>query len=327
MKQPGPPQDRRLADRESAQTRKPGPGRDEGPRILVHYYHKMKWQRVHTMRVAWEAKKGPHSDDAFPAVVIRPSIPGAIVTPPEQTLGAAPSSEVTFYVTSLALGKIPAARVEVLAAGTTAEDISLPMKTVRQRLTRVLLALTILVPAFLLWVLKFEPLEGTIPHKVPTFQANMPPPGNDQPRPPLPPAGSAPQSRTIKEPGTPGEVLAYQLDQEQLVPKIPYVTEPVLEGLKVSYDFLWILSANDPLAFYVGLGLLVLTGVSWFAHLSARGRRRSRPIRLAPQEAARDAVRVPPSEGSEEPLEIIDISPGQAGASIPPARARGPRSD
>jgi hypothetical protein len=288
----------------------------------------MKWRRVHTLRVTWDAKKGSRADAAFAPVVIRPTIPGAIVTPQEQILDASPSSEATFYVTSLALGKIPAARVEVIAAGSKADDISLPMKTVRQRLTKVLLALTILVPAFLLWILKFEPLEGTVPQRVPAYQADVPRAGNDQARPRNPPAGAgAPGFRVIDHPGTPGEVLAYLIEKEHLLPEIPYVTGPVVEGLKVSYDFLWHLSATDPLEFYVGLGLLVLTGTSWVAHLSARSRRRSRPIRLAPQEAARHGARVPPPAGRDEPVEIIDIPPGQAGAHIPPARAGEPRSD
>jgi hypothetical protein len=282
----------------------------------------MKWQRVHTLKVRWEETAGPPTAASLPRVVVRPAIPGALVTPQEQTLDpAADAPEVTFYVTPVALGTLPDPRVEVIPAGGKPEAISLPMKSLYQRLTKVLLLLTFVVSAFLLY-LKYEPLEASLP--LPKYQelfgggvnrspkAKLPRPreGNDQKAPRVP----------INIPLNPGQALEYHLRTQHLLPDIPEVTNPLAHGLGVAYLFLWNLSESDPVAFYVGLILLLLTGISWVTHLSARGRRRSRPIPLSPPEVSRR----PPGFRAEEPTQVAEIrgreleQPGKKG---PPAPA------
>jgi hypothetical protein len=249
----------------------------------------MKHQRAHALRVEWQMDPG--GQPAAGPVVVRPTIAGALVTPAEQILApGGPPAE--FHVTPVALGNMPEARVDLtpLAGGRT--TVPLPMKSVRQRLTKVLLVLAVVVPALLLYFTKYERLEGTVPLFENQGQVKGPravgpaPPGIK----PVSPSGggvkAAPNRQRI-EPGparpmrraNPGEVLkGYIIDN---VPAIPGVTEPVAAGIGAAYYFLCAISEQDPLAFYVGVLFLVLAGASWLSHRRAAARRRSNPLALA----------------------------------------------
>jgi hypothetical protein len=259
----------------------------------VRYYHKMKLQKVYPLRVEWQPAPRSAGQQTPPTVVVQPVIPGALVAPARLTLDAAPDTEAVFYVTPLARGRMPEARVEATPPKGETVEIDLPMKSVTQRLTKWLLLLTFLVPALMLYFLKYEKLEGKVSVTKPA-----------QAQKPQGEGGQAPQTVTIWVPGNPGEVLRDLLKDN--LPNIPYVTEPVAEGLGKGYDFLVNMEkGHSYLPFYVGLALLVMTATSWFAHLGARGRRRSKPFPVAPPAPARPAPAPVESEEApeEEPVE------------------------
>jgi hypothetical protein len=234
--------------------------------VVVRFYRKMRLNRVHALRVAWQSPGGIAPPGASPPpVVVRPVIPGSLVVPAEQELPPS-GMEAVFYVTPLARGKLPGARLDVAPAQAAPTPVPLRMRSVTQRLTKFLLLLTLIVPPLLFYVTSKEGrLEGMIDRQVPA-----------------PARGGGAQTRTIRTPGEPGEVLEKWINDERVVPSVPYVTENVAYGLGTAYDFLYHMAEADPLAFYVGVILLALTVASWLLHLATRGRRRARIALPAP---------------------------------------------
>src|SRR5207245_3768708 len=115
-------------------------------RLGIRFYRRMKLNRVYPLSVQVPAAAWGRASLASVPVRIRPLIPGAHVVPAEAELDLArPNAAVSFYVTPLAKGRLAGARVEVHQQGLLAQEVSLPMKSVTQRLTWVLLALTIIV--------------------------------------------------------------------------------------------------------------------------------------------------------------------------------------
>jgi hypothetical protein len=155
MKPPVPAKGKAPAPRKEPQTRREPAGGGASAELKVVYPRRMNPQRVYALTVtATRAVKG----SAEP-VVLRPVIPGALVTPAEQKLDVArPGDKVTFAVTPLARGRLPGPRIEVLQDGKPPQNIPLSMKGSTQRLTRLLLLLAILVPA-LLWYLRAYPVQ------------------------------------------------------------------------------------------------------------------------------------------------------------------------
>jgi hypothetical protein len=141
--------------------------------LRVRYYYRMKPQRVYPLVV--EVLRGTASPGAAPdPVVVRPLIPGAHVVPAEHTLDVNRVGErANFYVTPLARGRLPAPCVEVLQHGRPVGSIPLRMKGVTQRLTWLLLLLTLLVPG-VLYYYTHHPLTGTVPHKLVTPDLDVP---------------------------------------------------------------------------------------------------------------------------------------------------------
>jgi hypothetical protein len=185
--------------------------------------------------------------------VVRPVIPGTLVTPAEQTLTATASpARVMFYVTPLVKGRIREARVEVGPPHGTSAEVTLPMRVVTQRLTKWLLLLTVVLPCVLFYYTAYQPLKGTIPHKSPTG--------------------------TVWVAGNPGDVLEYRI--KNVLRDFPEaVRDNVAYGLGKAYEWLWNLTTEGmPLSLYLAVALLVLTGASWLARRPARGRRRSKPL-------------------------------------------------
>ena len=163
MKQPVPPRGHAA------------PGPDAAPRgrapsapkldLRVRYYYRMKPQRVYPLVVEVPRGAAPPGPVLEP-VVVRPLIPGAHVVPAEQSLDVhRPGGQVTFYVTPLVRGRVPAPRVEVLQHGRPAGEIGLRMKAVTQRATWFLLLLTLLVPCLVFYATR-HPLTAVIRHKL-----------------------------------------------------------------------------------------------------------------------------------------------------------------
>ncbi|HXG10665.1 MAG TPA: hypothetical protein VNK04_12985 [Gemmataceae bacterium] len=218
----------------------------------VRYYCCMKPQRVYPLTVEVQAgRSGPSAGPSTP-ILVRPVIPGALVTPAEQRLDATqPGARATFQITPLARRRLPEARVEVLQHGQVADRIGLRMKSVTQFRTWVLAALTLLVPWFLLMITtdRYWKLRGSLPHLPPEVVAD------------------------------PGEVLKHRINTwiDDFVPRIPYsreyVTEPVAHWLGIGYSWACHL-APDHLYFWVGAVLLGLTIVSWIGNRRQRASRR-----------------------------------------------------
>src|SRR5437588_12568907 len=86
----------------------------------------------------------------------------------------------------MARGRLPVARLELHQPGHAVQSMPLAMKTVTQRMTWCLLALTFLVPGGLLWA-HYHPLKGDVPREMKGAV------GSDQPGVgplhPLPPPG------------------------------------------------------------------------------------------------------------------------------------------
>jgi hypothetical protein len=283
-------------------------------------------QRAYALKVTWEDKPVSR-DKSFPFVVVRPIIPGALVTPAEQTLDTSTAeAEADFYVTPLARGRLRGARVEVLPAQGGRVDVPLSMKVVRQRLTKVLLLLTFLLPALVLYIVRYNRLEGEIAR--PKFTAAGPagagqrpdgqnPPGgaNQPPRRGGQQGGSAPPQEVVRQVerirGEPGELLTEEI--KAIVPAIPYVRDPVAVGLGDAYQFLVTMDPGQGpgvyFHFWLGVVLLGLTGISWFLHLSMRGTKRSEPIpvpRAAPEKTVAPSPRSPPPD-KDAPIVVQPI--------------------
>lgn len=82
-------------------------------------------------------------------VVVRPVIPGALVSPTEQRLELVPRRQVAFFVTPLAKGELPRARVDVFAPGQPPATIPLGIAVKTQRLALFLVFLAFALPYFL----------------------------------------------------------------------------------------------------------------------------------------------------------------------------------
>jgi hypothetical protein len=130
--------------------------------LRVRYYYRMKPQRVYPLVV--EVPRGSAaSAPVRDPVVVRPRIPGAHVVPAEQALDVnRAGTQVTFYVTPLARGRLPGPCVELLQHGRPAGAIGLRMKAVTQRRTWFLLLLAVLIPA-LLYYYTHHPLRAVVP--------------------------------------------------------------------------------------------------------------------------------------------------------------------
>jgi hypothetical protein len=321
MKEPLPPKGKQPpAPKVSA--RKPRTGEPGLPLLLVRYYFKMHPQGAYPLTVCWKTERGGDPDPAaIPPVVVRPFIPGSLVTPPERTLDpSATGREAVFSVTPLALGRVKGAYVEAVPTqGGPALDVTLPVKVVRQRLTKWLLLLTVLAPALFLYVtrtlrdeLKGEVAEGRLKGRLKQtlgrpqggqLQGQGQRPGRGQPAPRRPQRGAqqpdmarGPRMVALDE----GEMLELLLLEN--MPSIPYFTEYVAEGLGVGYHFLCTFAEDNPLAFWIGVAFLVLTGASWVSHMTSRARRRSKAIQFTRAAGAR-----PHAGGAAEPIVVEPI--------------------
>jgi hypothetical protein len=283
------------------------------------------------LTVTWQSEGGGAPDAAaIPPVVVRPLIPASLVTPAEQTLEAGGETrEAVFTVTPLALGTVQGARVEATPPQGGRFDVTLPMKIVRQRATKVLLLLTVLVPALYLYLTKSlaEDLRGPYPASKlkgrlreeyvhpPRAQPVQGGPGQQGNRGPrqnqggrqgvnAPPVQLIPPGGNRMIPLTEGEML------EQLIlensPDIPYFTEYVAYGLGEAYHFVTTFSEENPVAFWLGFALLVMTGMSWFAHMTSRARRRSKPLQFARTTAPRPPAPHRPGD-TAEPIVVEPI--------------------
>ncbi len=258
-------------------------------RILVRYYRIMRRHRVYPLRVNLQKFNSGRglAETTSQVVSLRALIPGAMVNPPELSLDTSKAGEVaTFYVTPMAKGSLRRPHVQLVGDGRVIQQVAVPMKSVTQRLTWVLAALTILVPAFLLYATKYNRLTPPAPMeiKVPV-DPNKP---NGELRPFRPQrAGIAGGSGDGSGgrggqggPNTGGEMIEAWVKEN-----IPPTPKDILvypgKAVGTVYDYACNMT-NQFLSFYVGAFLLGATLVSWAFHVRRPARKYSQPVVLQP---------------------------------------------
>jgi hypothetical protein len=173
-------------------------------RFQVKFYRRMRLNHVYPVVVSAKSLGG--GIGAGTPVLLRAVVPGALVTPAELSLDAAdPKAAATFYVTPLARGWLPDARIEVHSHGNVLQTLRLSMKATSQRLTWFLAFLTLAIPAFLLHATVYHKMEGNVPRtsSIPAGLGGAEPidgpapkePKKDEPPPANPAPGQPPTTR------------------------------------------------------------------------------------------------------------------------------------
>lgn len=230
--------------------------------LRVSYYRRMSRQRVYAVTVGWHSrgKAPPPAGPKVGPVSVRLIMAGAQVIPSEQALNPRrPETSATFYVTPLARGWLRAERLEVIADGRKVHEVRLPTKVVSQRPTWVLLALTLLVPWFLLTYFRYDPLRDGL----------------------LTPGQTLERRILENVPEFPGFV-------GENAPQVASWVEEIPRQLGAWYDVGQRHVQETPVAFYAAAVLLVLTLLSW---VSRRDRRKV--IRTGPLPLPRGAADAP----------------------------------
>ena len=165
MSLPNPPKGGPLPRKEPANRLDPGKGQGKPLPLRFSYYSVMRPQEVFPLTV--QVREGAAAVLANAgSLTIKPSIPGALVEPREQVLDASkPNNSVTFQVAPVAKGKLPNASVQVLQQNQVLQSFGLGMKTKTQRLTWLLVLLTLVLPYLVTYVTRDHPLKGTIPRQ------------------------------------------------------------------------------------------------------------------------------------------------------------------
>jgi hypothetical protein len=222
----------------------------------------MRPNRVYPVVVGWRGGARP----AAP-VTVRLVIAGAQVVPAEQTLEPGGDGRVTFYVTPLARGWMRGERLEVLQDGRKVQEIRLPCKATTQRLTWLLLLLTVFVTWWVVPVLTDkarvaktqtdqDKLEGAV------VQYEQPATGITKRV-----KEYLPRMLPVAEKYLPKDVT------QNLTRDIP---EQVGASIYILYDYET--NQHIPIAEAI-LGVLILLILfSWYTHLERRQRRVGRPL-------------------------------------------------
>jgi hypothetical protein len=164
--------------------------------LRLRYYNRMKLQRVFPLIV--EVPFGVNTKGPTGVTVeLRPVVAGAVVTPASQRLDVTrPGAQAIFQVAPLARGRLPAAHVDVIHEGRTIQELRMGMKAGTQRMTWLLLLLTLVLPPLFYHYTVFEPLKDTIPLRAISHAQPAPqPPENAQPE------GDKPADKPQDKPG------------------------------------------------------------------------------------------------------------------------------
>jgi hypothetical protein len=299
--------------------REPAPGQPQY-RLRARFQRRMKPRHVYPVFVELsQPVQGRIPAGAEAPLQLQLSVPGAQVTPSEALLDVSqPGAKAMFQVTPFAYGWLSQARLEVRQRGQVVQRMPLLIRGSSQAVTWFLAALTVLVPAFVLYATRYHKLEGTIRRAhVATEAAPAPRGAGGQPLAPvrLPrspkdknakdaakPPGAAPDTRT----GQPGELLEREITDN--VYPIPFVTQPVARFLGIIYDYacMWSEPRQQYLSFWIALILLALTVASWVRHLGFYTRPIGKPFSLAPTTAEVSATRTA-AQSEEEPIAIVPV--------------------
>ena len=254
-----PPSRGRTATQRSA-----GSAREHGratgtPQVQVRYYRRMRPNRVYPFVVSWRG-----GARAAAPVTVRLVMAGAQVVPAEQVLG--PNEDrATFYVTPIAKGWMRGERLEVLQDGRKVQEIRLPGKVTTQRLTWVLLLLTIFVAWWIVPLLTVEARAAK--RQTDTEIAEDAPKQYER----GPTAITMHINRYLPPP-------LPALDQH--LPDVARALETVPEYVGSSVYMLYDFQTHRGIPIAEGLlgVLILLTLLSWYTHLERRKRRVGKPL-------------------------------------------------
>jgi hypothetical protein len=273
--------------------------------LRVSYYATMKPQRIYPLVIEVLPGRSPSADGAAGVMVtLRPAVAGALVVPPELPLDVSrPGSHASFHVTPLARGRLPEACVRIFQDGRQVQEIRTRMTVKTQRMTWVLLFAIVLLPWFLSYWCRTNPLRGVVPINQPLAAAQFD--GADDG--PKPAAGQKPAEKPVdgRKPrgggggatapvppdqaildrmqkasemeGTPGEVLGCRmktyLDDElpDVEFKGPFI-EKVSRVARRAYDEMHFWVPHLYIPWWSCLAFIFLTFASWVMHRPTRVR-------------------------------------------------------
>jgi hypothetical protein len=222
----------------------------------------MRPNRVYPVVVSWRG-----GARAAAPVTVRLLMAGAQVVPAEQILEPGGDGRVTFYVTPIARGWMRGERLEVLQDGRKVQEIRLPCKATTQRLTWLLLLLTIITAWWVVPLLTDEAEELIKPSEQDVIMGN--PKQYLKGKRALEQRFKSylPRMLPVAEKYLPEDVT------RNLVKDIP---EQVGSSIYVLYSY----ETMDkyPIAEAILGVLILLTLFSWFMHLERRKRRVGRAL-------------------------------------------------
>jgi hypothetical protein len=214
---------------------------------VVRYYCRMRVGRVYPLVLGLRSLRTRRPPAAVPSGVVRVRVqfPGAIVSPAdgEVVVGQA-DSVARFYVTPLARGSLPDARVELYQREHPIQQIGLHARAVSQILTWVLLVLAVIAPLAAQYL---------------TSRVNL-----SRGAPPVPGRKEAPLEWVIKS----------------SLPEVIKNRSEVASEVQDAYDIFQKMARADPWAVYVFCVFLGLAAVSWVTHSARRTTRRGKPLTL-----------------------------------------------
>lgn len=263
------------------------------PPIRVRYFKRMGFQRVYPVAVSWRRRDAAAVPAGTEPVTLRLSAGGANVVPAEHALDPTkPDAHATFYVTPLAKGWLRQARLEVSHGGKKIQELPLRSKSVTQRPTVVLLALTILLPALITYYLRYSPFQQVV--------RDVRNPANRLVKPTLLTTQET-VARVLREnlPSLPrfkGDPAIVGLVEQEEALDAPEFVRNGVEELRNVPDFigelyvsLLVICQTYPVAFYAGAIFLLLTVWSLFANNPKRAKVVGEPI-LINRAAPRDVM-------------------------------------
>jgi hypothetical protein len=222
----------------------------------------MRPNRVYPVVVSWRG-----GARAAAPVTVRLVMAGAQVVPAEQILEPGGDGRVTFYVTPISRGWLRGERLEVLQDGRKVQEIRLPCKATTQRLTWLLLLLTIITAWWIVPLLTDEAEELIKPSEQDIIQGN--PKQYDK--------GAKALTRRVKS-YLPRMLPAAEkyLPEDVTRNLVKDIPEQVGSSIYVLYSY----ETMDrmPIAEAILGVLILLTLLSWFMHLERRRRRVGRAL-------------------------------------------------
>jgi hypothetical protein len=255
-------------------------------KVEVSYYGTMRPQRVYPLVVEVPRGKGALALDAPTGIVVvlRPVVPGALVTPAELAFEVSrPGARALFYVTPLARGRLPEASVRVLYDRRVVQEVPARMRVRAQGLTWALLLLALLVPPVLIHYTHYAPWRDQVLASRPVLKKAEPAPHPQGAQPGGGPGVGAPVE--VPKPdteeywrlGAPGEVMTDRAGRwlQDNIPDVPgsrRASQGLAAAIGTTYGALCESAPDTHPGFWLGVLFLLLACASWLRRRPARVR-------------------------------------------------------